>query len=158
MKKLISLFFLVLFLSGCATYKFQRGKEPYHKGYVLSRDDYAILEYTIGKDNSVPKLELAKERFKRRRKIVEHYYKKMGYIENHFKMVFWNPAIFSLKIAMGVFRLPGIAISDYRSRHNPKYRERIRKIEDEKDAREEARINKLKDELNVYIQKELASE
>ena len=78
MRKVILLVLLVVFLSGCATYKFQRGKEPYHKGYVVSRDDYIIPEYTTGKDNSVPNLEIAKKRFKKRKATVEYYYKKMG--------------------------------------------------------------------------------
>ncbi len=148
--------FCIFNLMGCATYKFHHGKAPYNKGYVVSRDDYTIVEYTIGKDNTVPNLKLAKERFKIRRDIVEDYYKRMGYIENHFKMVFWGPVSMITKVAGGVFRLPFIAISDYRAAHNPQYKERLRKIEDKKDAREEARVNKLKDKLNAYIQKDLA--
>jgi len=158
MKKTLVLFVLVLFLSGCATYKFQRGKAPYDKGYVVSRDNYTIPEYTIGRDNSAPDLELAKERLKRRRKIVECYYKQMGYIENQLKMVFWDPAVMFVKLASGVFRLPSIALSDYRYAHNPKYRERIRKLQDEKDTQEEARIKNLKEALNEYIQHDIASE
>ncbi len=159
MKKIISLFLLTMLLSGCATYKFRRGEKPYDKGYVASRDDYAILEYTLGKDNNVPdNLALAQERFKRRRRIAEHYYKKMGYIDNHFKMVFWNPCIYTLKTMRGIFRLPFIAISDYRYEHNPKYREKIIKMQQEQDAKEEACLEKLKDKLNVYIQKDIASE
>lgn len=158
MKRNALLFLLLIFLSGCATYKFHHGKEPYNKGYVVSRDDYTILEYTVGKDKTVPRLAKAQERFKRRRKIVEDYYKRMGYIENRFKMAFMDPAIYFLKLVGGVFRLPGIAISDYRARHNPKYKERIRKIEEEKDAREETRIKNFKDKLDAYIQKDLASE
>jgi len=158
MKKMIFLVILAVFLSGCATYKFQRGKEPYDKGYVVSRDNYAIPEYTIGKDNSVPNLELARERFEKRKQIVEHYYKKMGYIEDKLKMTFWDPPILFLKFIGGVFRLPSIAISDYKYEHNPRYREKIIKMQQEKDAAEEARIQKLKEELNSYIQKELAQE
>ena len=68
MRKMILLVLLVVFLSGgCATYKFQRGKTPYDKGYVVSRDDKIIPEYTIGENNSVPNLELARERFKKRK-------------------------------------------------------------------------------------------
>ena len=63
--------------------------------------------------------------------------KKMGYIENHFKMAFWNPIIFSLKVVGGLFRLPSIAISDYKYEHHPKYREKIKKLQEEKDNREE---------------------
>ena len=158
MKKTILLVLLVVFLSGCATYKFQRGKEPYNKGYVVSRDDYIIPEYTIGKDNSVPSIELAKERFKKRRQTVEHYYEKMGYIENKLKTTFWEPTVLFLKFIGGVFRLPSIAISDYKYEHNPQYREKIIKMQQEQDALEEARIQNLKKELNSYIQKELAKE
>jgi flagellar basal body-associated protein FliL len=158
MKKIILLVLLVVFLSGCATYKFQRGKEPYNKGYVVSRDDYIIPEYTIGKDNCVPSIELAKERFKKRRQTVEYYYEKMGYIENKLKTTFWDPPVLFLKFIGGVFRLPSIAISDYKYEHNPQYREKIIKIQQEQDALEEARIQKLKDTLNSYIQKELAKE
>jgi hypothetical protein len=158
MKKTVFLFLLVLFLSGCATYKFQVGKEPYDQGYVVSRDDYAIPEYSIGQDNSAPNLELARERFHRRRRIVERYYNKMGYIESRFKMVFWDSPVMFLKLVGGVSRLPFIAISDFRYAHNSKYRERVRKIEDEKDAREEARIKNLKEALYAYIQHDIASE
>lgn len=158
MRKMILLVLLVVFLSGCATYKFQRGKEPYNKGYVVSRDDYIIPEYTIGKDNSVPSIELAKERFKKRRQMVEYYYEKMGYIENKLKTTFWEPTVLFLKFIGGVFRLPSIAIADYKYEHNPQYREKIIKMQQEQDALEEARIQNLKKELNSYIQKELAKE
>ncbi|MBI5145198.1 MAG: membrane lipoprotein lipid attachment site-containing protein [Candidatus Omnitrophica bacterium] len=159
MKRIIWLFLIVLILAGCATYRFQHGSPPYDKGYVASRDDYVILEYTLGKGTAVPeKIALAKARLQRRRRLVEHYYKKMGYIENHFKMVAWNPIIFSLKAIGGTFRLPCVAISDYKYEHNPKYREKIKKLEAEKDAREAARINKIKEELNAYIKEDLAQE
>lgn len=158
MNKILVLVTLVIFLSGCATYKFQRGKVPYDKGYVVSRDGYTILEYTIGPDNSVPKLGLARERFKKRRKIVEHYYKRMGYIENHFKMTLWNPCITFMKGVGGVFRFPFIAVSEYRYERNPKYREKINARERAEDAKEEARIQELKEKVNTYIQKELNKE
>lgn len=158
MKKILVLALSAIFLSGCATYKFQRGKPPYDKGYVVSRDGYVIPEYTLGRDNSVPKLELARERFRKRRRIVEHYYKKMGYAENHFKMVLWNPCIMFMKGAGGVFRFPFIAVSDYRYEHNPEYRKKMDKREQIQDAMEEARIQKLKEKLNIYLQKELEKE
>ncbi len=148
----------ILFLSGCATYKFHPGNTPYDKGYVGSRDDYTILEYTLGKDNTVPDVALAKQRFNRRRRIVEDYYKKMGYIENRFKMAVWDPCMMFLKVIGGVFRLPAIAISDYRYEHNPKYREKIRQLDAESELRAETRIKKLKADLDVYLQRDLAKE
>ena len=159
MKKIILLFLITSFLLGCASYKFQRGSQPYDKGYVVLRDGYTIPEYTIGKDNSAPQdLGLAKERFKKRKGIVEEYYKKMGCIENRFKMAFWDPGVLFLKMMGGIFRLPFVAVSDYKAEHNPKYKEKIRRIEDEQDLNEEMRTKKLKKELNNYIQKELDKE
>jgi hypothetical protein len=158
MKKIFFLIFAAVLLSGCATYKFQRGKEPFDKGYVVLRDERVIPEYTIGKDNSAPGLELARQRFERRRNTVEDYYKKMGVIENHLKMAVCDPMVMLAKVVTGVFKLPFIAVSDYRYEHDPKYKERIDKLENEADAREQARIKKLKDELGGYIQKDLSSE
>lgn len=159
MKRGIILFLSVTFLSGCAIYKFQRASEPYNKGYVVSRDDYVIPEYTVGKDNTAAdNLELAKDRFGKRKNIVEHYYKKMGYVQNRFKMTFVDPCILFLKMIGGVFRLPFIAVSDYKYERNPAYREKIIKMEEKQDAKEEARIQRLKEKLNIYIEKELTKE
>lgn len=158
MKKIMILI-LVLFLSGCAPYKFQKGQPPYDKGYVASREGYTIVDYTIGRDNTVAQnVALAKERFKRRRRVVEDYYKKMGAIENRFKQAVIDYPVMFFKLALGVFKMPGIAIKDYRYNHNPKYRERIDKLEEEKEIQEQARIKKLKDALNNYIQKDLEKE
>ena len=159
MKKLVVLLSSVIFLSGCATYKFHPGKSPYDKGYVVSRDGYSIAEYTVGKDNAVPAdINLAKERFRKRRKTVESYYKKMGLIESRTKMYFWDPPVVLVKFIGGMFRLPFIAISDYKYQHNPAYREKINKKEDEVIAKEETRMKSLKDQLNAYIQREVALE
>ncbi len=157
-KKTACLILSVIFISGCATYKFHHGKAPYNKGYVVSRDDYAIPEYTLGKDNTVPPLKIARERFKRRKRVVEDYYKRMGLIQNHFMMAVYDPAITFVKLVGGVFRLPAIAIKDYKYEHNPKYREKVKKIEAEQDEREARRIASLKEKLNEYIIKDLAKE
>jgi len=150
--------FCILNLTGCATYKFHHGKAPLDKGYVVSRDDYAIPEYTLGENNTAPGIKLAKERFKRRRNVVEDYYKQMGLIQNHFKMAVIDPAVMFLKLVGGVFRLPFIAVSDYRYEHNPKYKERIDKMERDKEAQEEARVNKLKQDLHKYVMHDLSAE
>lgn len=159
MKKIASLFLLIILLSGCATYKFQHGQAPYDKGYVASRDGYTIPEYTVGQDKSVPTdISLARQRFAKRRRVVEDYYKKMDAIENRFKMALWDPAAMFVKLIVGVFRLPFIALSDYKYDHNPAYREKVKKLEEEKDLREEARLAKLKERLNRYIQRALLFE
>ncbi len=157
-RKAAVLLLVALFLSGCATYKFHHGKAPYDKGYVVSRDDYAIPEYTLGKDNKVPPLKVAKERFKRRRRVVEDYYKKMGFIENHFKTAVYDPPVTLIKMVGGVFCLPYIALSDYRYEHNPKYKERVKQNDAKQDDREAKRIASLKDKLNEYLVKDLAKE
>lgn len=158
MKKFFIILVALAFISGCATYKFHHGQSPYDKGYVVSRDNYTIIEYTLGKDNSVPGIKLAKERFERRRKIVEDYYKKMDLIQNRFKMAVWDPWVMFWKMVAGIFRLPFIAVSDYKYEHNPEYREKIEKMQDEKDAREDARIAGLREQLNNYIQEDLQKE
>src|SRR3989338_3300620 len=159
MRKTAFLVLFLVFLSGCATYKFQKGQSPYDKGYVASREGYTIVEYTIGNENTVAQtVALAKERFKRRRRVVEDYYKKMGNIENRLKEAVVDYPVMLFKLALGVFKMPGIAIKDYRSEHNPKYKEKIDRIEDEKEARKQERINKLKTALNEYIRKDLKKE
>jgi len=158
MRKIQILLFTLLFLSGCATYRFHNGQPPYDKGYVVSRGDNTILEYTIGRDNSVPELQIAKERFKRRKGIVEYYYKKMGYLENSFKQAFWDPPALFIDFIGGIFRMPFIAAKDYKYEHNPQYREGITRQEEKQDAYEAARIKNLKEGLNAYIQKDLTVE
>ncbi|MFC1675280.1 PKD domain-containing protein [Candidatus Omnitrophota bacterium] len=160
MKRSLILLLAVIFLSGCATYRFHRGpKPPLDKGYVVSRDDIVIPEYTIGHDQGAPAdIELARERFKRRRKRVEYYYKKMDVIDNHFNGAVWKPLIMFSKLAAGIFRLPFIMISDYRYHRNPAYKEKIESRLDELDAREDARMDKLRVELGRYIQRDMISE
>jgi hypothetical protein len=159
MRKILICTLSVLFLSGCATYKFAKGKDDYKDGYVASRDNYTIVEYTVGKDNAAASiLGLAKERFKRRRNTVEDYYKKMGYIDNKFKEVVWNPSVNFLKLVTGPFRLPFVARRDYRCRKDPAYKERLSKIDEAREEKEEARINKLKDGLREYIRADIAKE
>jgi len=162
LKSQLKIFLLLVFcslsLTGCATYKFHHGQAPYEKGYVVARDDYDILEYTLGQNNTVPDRKLAKTRFLRRRDIVEDYYKKMNLIENHFKMAVWDPASMFLKLIGGLFRLPFIAIADYRYEHDPIYKEKVNKMEKLKDEQEEARVRALKEKLSEYVQKDLEKE
>lgn len=148
----------ILFLSGCATYSLKKGEAPYNNGFIVTRYDRLIPEYTTGKDNSVPDEQVARERFKRRRAQVESYYKKMGYIENRFKQNFVDPPLFMLKAVFGIFRLPSIAIADYNYNHDPKYKESVDKKEDEEYKAEKARLKSLKDQLNAYIQEDLKQE
>lgn len=157
-KALIILPVLVLLLSGCATYSVKKGESPYDKGFVVSRYDRVLPEYTIGKDNSVPDEQIARERFQRRRVEVEKYYKKMGYIENRFKQNFIDPPVFMLQAVLGIFRLPFIAIKDYNYNHDPKYKESVDKQEDANYKAEKERIKSIKDQLSAYIKQDLEKE
>ena len=158
MRKIGLLFVLLLLLSGCATYKFQKGSAPYDKGYVASYDGKLIPEYTLGQDNSVPDLTLAKERFNRRRATVEYYYKKMGQIEARFKELFWDPPAMAIDFIGGIFRWPFIAVADYKYNRNPEYKEKVDRLDEQSDELEKARVNSLKVKLKAYIDKDLAKE
>ena len=158
MRKIGLLLVLLLLLSGCATYKFQKGSAPYDKGYVACYDGKPIPEYTLGQDNSVPDLVLAKERFKRRRAKVEYYYKKMGQIETRFKEFLWNPPAMFVDFIGGVLRWPFIAVADYKYNRNPQYKEKVDRLDEQKDELDKARVNDLKTKLRAYIDGDLAKE
>jgi len=158
LRKILVLLFFTFILSGCATYKFQKPTAAASQGYLVSYDGKPIIEYTVGKEKSLPDLALAKERFRRRRSVVEYYYKNMGQIESRFKENFWDfPAMF-MDFVGGILRWPFTAVSDYRYNHNPKYKERVDKLEEENEAFEKARIDSLKEKLQAYIAKDLAKE
>ncbi len=157
-RKILVLLFLTFILSGCATYKFQKPEKPANQGYLVSYDGKPIIEYTVGREKSLPDLTLAKERFRRRRSAVEYYYKQMGLIESKFKANFWDmPAMF-VDFVGGILRWPITAVVDYRYNHNPQYKERADKLEEEREAFEKARLDSLKEKLQAYIAEDLAKE
>lgn len=160
MRKILVLLFVTFILSGCATYKFQKPNATGDgsQGYLASYNGDPILEYTVGKDKSLPDLTLAKERFKRRRSTVEYYYKKMDLIEPRLKEVFWDPPAMLVDFLWGVLRWPFIAVADYKYNRNAKYRERIDKLDEQKEELEKARIAGLREKLAVYIAEDLAKE
>ncbi|MDD5505233.1 MAG: PKD domain-containing protein [Candidatus Omnitrophica bacterium] len=158
MRKVVLLLVLSFLLSGCATYSFQKGPSPYDKGYVASYDGKVIPEYTLGQNNSVPELVLAKERFKRRRATVEYYYKKMGIIRARLKELFWDPPAMLVSFIGGVFRWPFIAVADYKYNHDPGYRAKADRLDEQAEELEKARVNNLKSRLKVYIDEDLAKE
>lgn len=158
MKKILILLIFVFILSGCVTYKFQKSTSFGNQGYLACYGDKPILEYTAGKEKSLPDLVLAKERFKRRRPTVEYYYKKMGSIESRLKEFFWDPPAMLVDLLGGVLRWPFIAVADYKYNRNPKYKERMDRLEEEKEELEKVRVNALKEKLNLYINEDLAKE
>ena len=157
MKKLSVVFLFVIFLSGCATYKVQQVSSAQPGGFVVSRHNKIIPEYTIGVNNTYPDQVLAKERFKRRRVRVESYYKQMGFMDSRFKQFFVEPPTVLFQFVPG-FPYTFIAFSDYKYNNDPKYKEKIDKLEDEEYNAEREKINRLKDELKEYIKEDLNSE
>ncbi|MCX5668733.1 MAG: PKD domain-containing protein [Candidatus Omnitrophica bacterium] len=158
MKKILVFIFLGFILSGCATYKFQKPASSSAQGYLACYDNNPILEYTVGKEKSLPDLILAKERFKRRRSTVEYYYKKMHQIEPRLKYFFWDPPVMLVDFLGGVLRWPFVAVADYKYNRNPKYKERVDRLDEEKEELEKARVNALKEKLAAYIVEDLNKE
>ena len=158
MKKILLFIFLGFILSGCATYKFQKPVSPATGGYLAYYNDKPILEYTVGKEKSLPDLTLAKERFKRRRVAVEYYYKQMNLIESRLKESFWDPAAMFVDFLGGILRWPFTAVADYKYNRNLKYKERVDRLDEEKEELEKIRVNTLKEKLAAYIAEDLNKE
>jgi len=158
LRKILILLFFAFILSGCATYKFQKSTSSATQGYLVTYDGDPVLEYTVGKENSLPNLALAKERFKRRRPTVEYYCKQSGQIESRFKEFLWDVPAMCMDFVSGVLRWPFIAVSDYKYNHNPKYKERMDRLDQERETLEKARLNSLKEKLAAYIAEDLSKE
>ncbi|MFH1282029.1 MAG: hypothetical protein ABIH91_04885, partial [Candidatus Omnitrophota bacterium] len=158
MRKTLVLLILTFILSGCATYKFQKPDATGAQGYLAYYDDEPILEYTVGKEKSLPDLALAKERFKRRKSRVEYYYKEMDQMESRLKECFWDPPAMILDFFGGVLRWPFVAVADYKYNRNPEYKARVDRLDEEKETLETARLDSLRKELNAYIDEDLAKE
>ena len=160
MKKFLVILLCAFFVSGCAPYKVVRGTKPPAKdGYVFLRDGVMLPEYTIGEGGLAPdNVYLAKERFKRRRKTVEAYYKKMGVIENRFKENIPDRLGYTLGMVGSVFTLPVRTVKSYRHEYDLKYRARVDRADAEKDALEKTRLEKLRADLNNYIKQDVEQE
>jgi DNA polymerase III gamma/tau subunit len=159
MKKSLVLFLGVLVLSGCTTYTVKRGEKPYDKGYVVARRGFVIPEYTIGENNSVPDdLGLAKERLKRRRKTVDYYYEKLGDIDSNFKSYCLKPMGAAAGLVTSPFRLPVVVYQDHKYAHNPAYREKMDKINEQADKKQRAKIKIIREYMSKYIQDDLSFE
>ena len=158
MKRFYVILISAILFSGCATYRIQQGKPSSDGGFVVSRYDKVIPEYTVGINNSFPDKKKAEERFKRRRPEVEYYYKQMGFIENRFRQIFVEPPLTLVQLVIGIFRMPFIAVSDYKYNHNPKHKEKVDKLEEEKYNAERIRVKELKDKLSEYIKEDLSKE
>ncbi|MFH1202412.1 MAG: hypothetical protein V1674_05945 [Candidatus Omnitrophota bacterium] len=160
MKKYSGLIFIMVFMQiGCATYKFESSAKSYGGGYCMKRNERLIPEYTVDQDQQAPKdLDLAKQRFNRRKGMVKYYYGKMGYIDSPFKMYFVDYFKLWGNMIIGVFKMPFVAISYNKYEKDPKYREKIDNLEAIAEQKEEARIRALQDALNKYIKNDSEKE
>lgn len=157
MRRLIGVL-LVFLICGCQhsgkVYNFVDSSK-YGEGYVVNRKGVIIPEYTIGKDFQPPEdLELAKERFRRRRGMVEKYYRQMGVIvDSGFEM---------FKTMAGVAAAPVVLpfkIVDYkRYREDPEYRKEVDEAEEKALQEEMERNEKLKEELAQWVAQDLEKE
>ena len=128
------------------------------KGYIVSRSGFIIPEYTIGKDASAPDLLLAKERFSRRQKIVEYYYKRLDLIHNRFNETFWEPTRDISKFIAGMLITPVRFYTDYKYNHDQKYKTKVDARDARIDAMEEQRLKEVKEKLKLYVQEDCAKE
>jgi hypothetical protein len=158
LRKILLLLILAFISSGCVTYRFQKSTSSGSQGYLACYDGYPIPEYTVGKEKSFPDLTLAQERFKRRRPTVEYYYKRMSQIETRLKAFLWDPPAMVVGFFGGVLRWPFIAAADYKYNHNSAYKDRVDKLEEEKEALEAVRVDSLRKELQAYIAEDLSKE
>lgn len=157
-KKICALILFIFFVSGCASYKYEKMADPY-QGYVVKRNDYLIPEYTIDTKSKAPEdLIVAKQRFKRRHNIVDDYYKKMGRIENQFKVLIVDYPLCMISLLTAVIQLPYMMVCDYKYEHNAKYKERVDSRYDELDRREARRKESLQLSLNIFIERDLRRE
>lgn len=158
LKKILIIALFVPLLQGCTVHKFQKSKSL-DGGYAVARFGYVIPEYTADLNKKAPKdLKLAKERYLRRKWIVENYYIQMGKIDTYFRRFVgrYPPLISSL--AGNVFKTPFNIVSEYRYDHNEAYRQRIDKADAMQKAKEDARNKMIMEKLYEFIRQDLQKE
>lgn len=155
---IFSLFLLAnIFLSGCAVHRFEKDKKL--GGYTVARFGYVIPEYTVDSNNKAPEdFNLAKDRYKRRKDTVEVYYLRMNQIESYFRRYVGHFPAIMWSIFANTLKMPLHIICEYRYEHNEEYRKRIDDLDREEKTKEDARINRLKNELNEFIKQDLEKE
>ena len=146
---------LAIFIAGCAAYSYKTGSKDLGGGYVISRNSYPIPEYTIGKDKKAPQdKKLAEARFKRRKGMVEYYYKQMGFLF-HEPMQFMHT--FGETLLTPV-RLPGVVVNEHRYQTDKEYSKKVDAQEDEWLKSEQARVDKWQVKLDEFIKDDLKKE
>ncbi|MFQ5681303.1 MAG: hypothetical protein ACE5GG_04565 [Candidatus Omnitrophota bacterium] len=148
----------VLCFSGCAHYKYFSDAKGYGKGFVVSRNGTVIPEYTFGKEKDFPgDVELARARFRRRRRKVEYFYKKMDFLYHPF----WTSLSYPYALVgmvFGVMRFPFIIIADYRYEHDAVYRMKVDNLQAQRSRRENQRRLRWRRALGEFIKQDLERE
>jgi hypothetical protein len=158
MKKGICIALMVLLSCGCSTYKLQRGQKPYDQGYVMARDGIVVAEYTVGKDNTVPRdKKLAEERFKRRRRTVERCYKQMGRMDERIEQ-YPQYLLLPFRALFSVLTTPWRLYKEYKYAHDKNYRDAVDAAEEKKDQIEQARVKQVEQGLKAYLERDLKAE
>ncbi len=146
---------LIIFLSGCAAYKYEISPKAYNKGFVVRRHGLLIPEYTIDEQENAPKdKQLASRRFKRRKDIVNYYYKQMGLIYND---AMTRTADFG-NMMTGIFKLPKAAMENAKYETDPEYKARADKEMFDQEAKTIERRQDLREKLGEYIKRDMEFE
>lgn len=145
-----------LFLCGCATtFTFAPGGKKYDNGYVVKRNDVIVPEFTVDKLGKAPAdLNVAKARFKRRKKTIIHFYQEMGY--------FGSTITEDAGLFLSAFTVPvrtpieGVRYNKYKN--DPAYRAKIDAQDLEEQKQEQEKLKSLEVEMRKYIEKDIAFE
>lgn len=158
LKKILIIALFMPLLTGCTVHKFQKAKSL-DGGYAVARFGYVIPEYTVNLDKKAPKdLKLAKQRYLRRKWIVENYYIQMGKIDTYFRRYVWRYPQMISSLAANVFKSPFNITSEYRYDHNQAYRQKIDKADAMQKAKEDARNKMIMEKLYEFIRQDLQKE
>lgn len=146
----------LVFLCGCATtFTFAPGGKKYDNGYVVQRNDIIIPEFTVDKLGKAPAdLNVAKARFKRRKKAIIHFYQEMGY----FGSVISEDAGLFLSAFTVPVRTPIEGINYNKYKNDPVYRAKIDAQDLEEQKKEQAKLKAIEDKMREYIEKDMAFE
>lgn len=145
-----------VFICGCATtYKFAPGGKKYDNGYVVQRNDVIVPEFTVDNLGRAPAdLNVAKERFRRRKKTIIRFYQEMGY--------FGSTITEDAQLFLSAFTVPvrtpieGVKYNKYKT--DPAYRAKIDAQDLEEEKKEQEKLRAIEDRMREYIEKDIAFE
>ena len=142
MRRLIYLLIFIMIISSCApSYNFVKTEES-NNGYTIKRGPLYMPFFTVADGEYPEDLKLAKKRFKRRKRIVEGYYK-----ENDPEL--YDSSFLSVMKTLGVLLIyPLWVVTGFLKDEDDFYRE-VEGIE---------AYQKKKDQIKAYIEEDLKKE